>query len=817
MRCGGVVVILLLVLGLSAVPSRAQQTTRPSSSPASAPDLLTTIESAPPPTRRAAARDALRRGDADTLNRLRDLLGSADALAAQAVALALGDLAEPPLTIFVEPLFGLLESDRAELRTAAAAALSWRRDADTVQRLIELATNSAKAPSVRSSAIETLREIPALSAAKAIAELLNEPNSEVRNAAIIAMERLAGREFDGDAGAARSWWGAHEQLDSDAWDTLMRDRLTRESRQLQDRVRELEGLLNKALRDALLRTPEAERPTVLIGYLRDPTPRVRLLGLDILQTRLTEGVTPAPETLQRLREMINSPEPDVRTSAIRVLASLRDPADAERFIAILPNETNRAAREALVYALGYCGKVDAAPLLTTLLQDESARVMVEAAVALGRLAERGELVNGARGKAVEALLARSEALNAAPLEARERWLRSLMRICDPAFEPLFINAVSDAAPSPIRAAGARGLAALVASILRNGSASQPTAKTPISLDAARETLRRGLTDAEADVRAASVDAFASLARDADDVDLVWRHAWPDFENDASVRDLAWNAMLALVNRLPPPDVLRWVDCAPSDAANARQRRLDLLLALENRLVADPTDRAALAHAKRRVARERVAGGQLNEAIDAYVDALNDLWAIDIGEANSCLVELLCNALFVAPRDERITNAIDMAMSPIDLDAVWECALGRATSQMLSVDPESVVAAIDLLESADVETSNPTTLAEFTAFAAEARRALVEQDRRVVLDAVARLLAAPQDATTREFILALGRRAAPALAESLREQLASATPSEDAEILVGDMLRSVAPDWPAYDSGASREEKLRSLELFPPLQ
>lgn len=769
--------------------------------------LLSALEVGSLAARRASAREALRAADLAVLARLEEILEVEDGLTPHAVALALGDQAQAPPLRLAPALLGLLHSDRGELRAAAAAALGWSRDEDTIARLTLVTQGHESSTGARVAAIEALREIPSRSAAVALAAVLNDADAEVRGAALTAMEQLAGREFAGDCGAAADWWRAHADMDERGWAAFTQERMARDKWLAQERLREVEALLAKALRDAVLRTPDAERAALLQSYLKDSSLRVRLIGLEILQTRFAEGAPPPPESVSRLRELLAAPEPEVRRNAARALAGLRDPTDAERFVALLQSETRGEVREAAVYGLGYCGRDECVPLLTAFLSDANAAIAVEAAVALGRLAERGELSHEVREMAIDGLQRQGSRVGGWLPESHERWLRAVARIADASFEPWFLDTMALHPAATVRAAGARGLSGLVGVALRDDSAADEA-----FLARARAALRGALDDNDAAVRSAAIDAFAALVDDRDDVEQVSRHSHAALEPDSGVRELAWNALLGLLERLPVSVSLGVVDCAPSATSDDVRRRLELMTSLEQRLSSQPDACPLRGEIRMRVARDRAALDQRDEALNAYAAALSDLEESASSLSAECRSELIGCALAWGAAEDPIAAAIAFCPTPIDLEAIWRWAAPRLDP---ATDLGGAVAVIELLEAAAAGGIDDVGGGEFKRHAASARRDWAEQNERAASAAIAALIANPGDDALRAPIEDLGARAVAALARALRELVVSNDAPAGAESALRELLREAAPNWPAYGGSASQEEKLEALKLIPP--
>src|SRR5262245_24901484 len=315
-----------------------------------------------PQARLTGARELLRTGRIESYRRLVGILTGSNRPARIAVALALADQPSMSDSVFVAPLVALFSDDDADTRQAVAAAIA-KGGAMVIPRLAELLTDAQQPLIVKLSAIDALGRMTQRGAIAVLVDALADPASPLCKAALAALERATAQDFQNDPSRALRWWEDTRSIDAASWQQLQIDRLVHQSGTLSQRVRELESRLATAQRDGFFRAAESERTALLATFLADPLDVVRLLGLDLVQTQLTEGKPPAPETVAKVRELLTTADARVRAAAVRCVASLRDPADAERFAQMLATETNSDGRQALVYGLGYVGGSEVVPPL----------------------------------------------------------------------------------------------------------------------------------------------------------------------------------------------------------------------------------------------------------------------------------------------------------------------------------------------------------------------------------------------------------------------------------------------------------------------
>ena len=146
----GVLLSAILMPLFPAYAAPPEPETQPATAPATAPatriadhkrleDFLMLIQgpNLPLAARRTGARELLRLGWPETVNRLAGVLASENKPARLAVALALADVPDPH-DAYIEPLISMLADPDADLRHAAAAALAGYRDSGVSARLRDM-------------------------------------------------------------------------------------------------------------------------------------------------------------------------------------------------------------------------------------------------------------------------------------------------------------------------------------------------------------------------------------------------------------------------------------------------------------------------------------------------------------------------------------------------------------------------------------------------------------------------------------------------------------------------------------------------------
>jgi len=774
-------------------------------------DLLTLVEAQnSPQARRTGAGELLRLERPEVPARVATILSGTNTPAKVALALALSDYPEAFRPLYVEPLLRMLADADAEAQQAAGGALAVCPLEHVARDVQELLLDARQALHARLAAVDSLSQMTDREAIDALVRALDDPSALISEAALKAIERSAAMDFQGDLAAARAWWQQARGTSQAQWQESQIARLLRQNRLLTRRLRDLEARLNNALRDTLLRVPEGERAAVLNSYLSDAVSGVRLLGLELVQAQVVDGKTLDPHTIALVRSLLAAAEPRLRAAAVRTVASLRDPADEERFLTLLPDERQADVRRALINGLGYVGSVQSVPPLLALLAHPDRTTRDDVLTALGRLAERNMLDPAAHDAVAAALLAAHQQTPATELNTHERLLWAMGRVADPRFSgPLLAGLAAEAVP--LRLTAVRGVAALATAQASNGAAaSRPAgAQSQPQNDPARraaliDALAPLAADADAGVRRAAVDALGQLAVSDVNLEALWRRLSPTSEADEQVRAAAWRGVVRVLAERPTPVIERWTERLPDDEARSR-RALELLQLAESRLAGDPQRRAELGLLRARIARLRAELNQTDDALSTYLAALADLRTAGSPEAPRVAIELLRLALLADRYATELAETLSADNLGLDGRAAWEAIRGEIESRLR---PDTVERALAML--AAVRANPPAAMpadvdAQIQELLAQA------QAMQQVVTAIERLRRDSGDAAAREQIVALGRAAIPTLRRLLNAAIDATPPGPDEERRLYELLKAVAPDWPGYTSDAAPEAKRRALQ------
>ncbi len=239
----------------------------------------------------------------------------------------------------------------------------------------------------------------------------------------------------------RRWWQANRNRKPQEWLAALNASLMSENRDLNERVKHLQRLLGKAYKD-LYYAPGVDRPKLLVSYLKTEIPEVRSIGIELVNTLITDGKTVAPEVADELRKTIADPEPQVRRQAIGVLADLRNREDAKLLLDALSRESDPATSQAIARALGRLGDPAVIPALLDRLAKGDASLAAAAAAGLGLLCQRGNtnaVPAAVNDQVITALKERFA--TAADKGLRQEVLEAMAKMADERFRNQFVAAL----------------------------------------------------------------------------------------------------------------------------------------------------------------------------------------------------------------------------------------------------------------------------------------------------------------------------------------------------------------------------------------
>jgi len=499
-------------------------------------------------TRRDAADALLTKDTPAARAALLEVLASpapSDATRAVLEALALRESAHDDL---IAPLFKLLQSDAAAVRSAAARAFSAYQGHEKVLAGLKAvasgtATDGASVgTTTRLAAIEALARILDKRAIGTLVALTQDPQAPVAEAAadaLAAMTGLVDMPAAGDAWV--KWWDARR----DEPESRILARLVqrfREALALRDaQLDEVRRRLIAQLTELYEAADTKEKGRLALEHLADPVSSVRVLAARqagkiasaVLVGSNGAGRKAYQDLVSALLAHVGDPSAAVRAAVAEALAAWQEETAGPVLLARLEKETDADARAALAGALGGLKVVKAVPKLVAMLDAATPTEVLRAAGALGEIGDR----TAGHPEAVEAAiepLGRLARMAASPA-VREAACLALAKIAPPSAEAILAAALDDPQPS-VRYAAAQGIGNL-------GAAGDATVA---ALVARLQDKDKGVRQAVA-AALARVDGPEAAARMADRLKA-------DGEPEPAVRNALWDAIRTLADRAASPDL-----------------------------------------------------------------------------------------------------------------------------------------------------------------------------------------------------------------------------------------------------------------------
>lgn len=779
-------------------------------------DLLALIEGQnTPAARRTGARELLRANWPETRTRLTHILNSSARPARIAVAQALADIPQAFDPAYIDPLLQMLGDGDAECRSSAILALTAARPEVVIARLAALASDANASQAARLGAIEALGRRTQPDAIAALAALLTPVDGPYAAAALAAIEHATAFEFE-SAADALDWWNQYRELPVVKWQELQIDRLVRQSAVSQQRIRELEQRLTAALRESMLRVPEADRGALLNSYLSDASDVVRLSGLELVQAQLTEGRALLPETADLLRVALKAPERTVRGAAVRAVASLREPADAERFQQMLVSERDAEVRLAVIYGLGYVGGSETAAPLLGLLTETSPSIAAEAIVALGRLAERNVLDDAARDAVAAALIEHYERTPREDATGRERVIRAMTRLGDSRFGQILVDAVDAREPAQVRSAALRGIAALAdPKRVLAARSSQPTTDRAAPVGVALvDAIVPATSETDVNVRRVAVDALAQVGTSDRHMQALLTRIATSSEADEGIRTSAWRGILRIAGSASMREIDGIIEKLPDNGALRQQRTLELLALAEKAAIAAGNDPEQLGLLRCRMGSVAIELNQPAESISAYSNGLRDLAAAKSARVQEFAEALATVALRSGRYDREVAKTLTELGTAVSGDALWAALRAEVERVAAKDDIDRALDACATLRDAPPSQFTAAARDELDKRCAELGQSRATRDLARVRAALETLKASPRDEAARTAIAAIGPRAAVGLRDELRTLVTQSGGDAEYERLVHDLLKAALPSWGGYGAEAAQTDKLAAIEAAP---
>jgi HEAT repeat protein len=471
------------------------------------------------------------------------LLNDGSPVAKVAVARSLAEVPWPD-DQFINPLLEMLRSRDVAAASAAAEALTeYRNNPRVLQELCALAKSDR--PDVQPAIIAALGSFAQEPAAQTLIDLVDEPDP-IGISAIDALIAMTGRtDLDHNADEWKQWYAKNQNLSNANFEAeIVKERgQAFESNLGEHRLFETEvaGFLNSDFWSASL----ANRSSILLAYLRSPSPEIREIGAKLVyDSKIAVGALPG--TMEQTRLLLSDPSAEVRAAAAEALEG--DTNSTAQLVAQLARETDDYVRVKLINSLASSEDPSAVREMLT-LAGKGSSMAVRIAAADG-LSQAGDVVNKDPDLKSKAISTLKSALEGTDLP-EERNLRraivgALAVIKDSSLVDVFQPLLSPNEDPAVRANALVGLG------------NMPDADRYAHLIASH------LEDAEPTMRLAALRALHLPADSAiyidplvklmnsDASDDVRREAWQDLSNWAKTPDADEQSLITLADDLSDP-------------------------------------------------------------------------------------------------------------------------------------------------------------------------------------------------------------------------------------------------------------------------
>ncbi len=760
-----------------------------------------------PETRLDAARLLLTRTYPQAMGVLRQFLADPSNIGAQqAIAEAIAEDGGGRKE-FIQPLLAMLTGDEPLVRSAAARALVTYQGFGVTDRLIGVARNPAVDRSVRRVTIEALQRIIDKRCIEVLIELLSDPDPAIRSTAAESLRRMTSiRSFGSSRSMWEAWFARHRDMDDLAWLRDMNDGLTRGKMVLERENALLRARLIESMESLYNSTPKTQRSDILLGFLNDDLPDVRLLGETLTDRMIAGNQEIPPEVRQRVRLMLFDDDPRVRESAAVLEANLADAKTPGLLLGRLRSEQIPDVRVGLLKALGRLASLEAVPALLTEIRLRGDEETAAAAAALGRIAEEKPLSEADRTKALKVLenRYRRSADQKNSLVLRESLLSALGSVGDEKAQPVLIEALQDSAPV-IRLVAVSGLLHLQAKDAAGAIA-------PL------------VQDDDRGVRQAALETLIVLGG-KDYLKTILLRTDPKVETDPAVRKEAIDGVLKLCEQA---DVQTLDEILKFLARHSDSPALSIQVLLRKADVLKTGDTPSLATASLREAGQlMLADNRATEAVPVLAEAWR-LLAADTKQADSAKAVWFeyIHAMLEADQPT-VVRALTEQANPEDREKALQMLLARL--ETLQKEQKYLVA-INLAggvkkQLADNLTpAQSRTLEDILAASEKNQQALDYQQVEKLLPNLTSADAATRDPgdladvgverdEAKATLDLLGVRAAHPLLEELRKTIKSDTPDAQRENALYELLKPIIPDLGPYDPTAEKTQRLAKVNLW----
>ena len=692
----------------------------------------------------------------------------------------------------VIPLMAMLTGEEASVRSPAARALGTYKDSKVTEGLIQIALDRKREQAIRLHTISALERVLDKMAVDTLVRLLDDRDVAIRDAAAEALAKLTNiRAFGADRRQWRQWWERNRHKPQSEWLADLADSFARSKAALEIENNRLRDRLVKAMEDLYAAIAPARRDALLMSLLKDSLADVRLVGVKLIERRLSAAEKVSAQIRLQVRGMLVDSAPAVRKSSALLVANLGDGEALKAVLGRLKVEPVPEVREALLTALGQLHDPAALPAVLAELDSKQTNVAAAAARALGRIVEEYPLEGDPLAQAEKALVERyrRNADAESPPDLREALLTAMGVLGSKRFVPVLCDALKDSS-AVVRLAAVNGLLTL-------GSPQHAAAIAALA------------DDTDRGVRQAVIVALGALDG-GQHLPIFLERTDPAAESDAAVRRQAWDAAMRVLEKSDAKTLSKVVADLTDrrDAADQRIRILQMLVGALRR-VKSPDLPAGL----RQLGMELVKANRPAEAAIHLAEAYSALAAAKNPDAGVVWNQWV-DALLAAA-----DPAVAKAMADQSDKGVSAGALTRMEEKLAGLAAQSKWAEVMQMSAAALKALGDRLTDEqrrrFQGFLSNARAGQLAADRKRVGTLTAQLLAADESVrkAAAAELQAMGNRAVVPLLQELRTAVASEKPSPGIEEAVLAVLKQIAPGLNGYDLSASAAERVRRIDAW----
>ncbi len=691
---------------------------------------------------------------------------------------------------FVKPLVAMLLSDEPAIRTPAAEALATCKDCGGLDELIRIVSTRRTDRDVRLVIISAMQRVLDKKAIDVLVSFLDEKDETIRNASCDALVNLTSiRTFGRNPKQWKRWWSKNRSRRRSEWLADLAENLSGEKLDLKYQNAELRRRLAAAMNDLYASTPPGGQDALLREMLSDPLAEVRLVGVRIIQQRLSAGLEPETALKAQVLTKVTDTDPAVRAVAVVLLANIAEKHASKILTGRLKVEQSDEVRRAIYQGLGLLGDASAWGWILKGVSESDRKVASAAAGAMARIVEKNGLSDKRRAEASSALTKRykTEAGNGSA-GLREALLEAMGVLNDERLAGLMTSALKDPAAT-VRLSGIKALG-------RIRFADGVSSIAPL------------VRDNDRGVRLAAIAAVGLLGG-VEHIDTILARTDAKVESDAAVRKQAWSVVMDLLKKADTSK-LQALTKKLTKRDDADEYLIDVLGLWSERIPAGQADkwipiRLRLGRLLLKAGRSAESAVELSAVHAAMIKTKDPrapkIWIewikilLASGDA-SALVEI-GDAGKDAGQFNAAVAAIQERLNALSAEKDWNAVvrLSKAALQRLPkhLSEPQVKALTEILRKAKIQRQ-----------LADKQRVATLLVRLTGTDDTARHAAAGELATMK------GRAVKP-LIEQLRKIISSEKPDPASEKAVLDVLLTLAPKLKGYDPKASATERLKTLD------